>query len=205
MNPTGFGRHRREPHWYAPSAGQRARLPAEQRNWLLDEGSLTQRLVAACDGRFRVALLNQRRARPMLNEAGVLGMCPDHYALIREVHLLCDERPRVFARTLIPQRTLSGPRRRLSRLGSKPLGAVLFADRSMRRSPVEVARLQAGQWLFESATAPLRASGEAIPDTIWGRRSLFYLAGHPLLVNEIFLPWQGMAIPGADTNTGSDA
>ncbi len=191
MNQTGFGRHRHEPHWYSPTASQRARVPAEQLDWLLDDGSLTQRLIADCAGTFRVALLNQGRACPMLNEAGVLGMRPNRYALIREVHLLCDEQPRVFARTLIPQRTLTGPRRRLARLGSKPLGAVLFADRSMQRSPVEIARLRPGQWLFDSATAPLVAAGKPLPTEIWGRRSLFYLAGHPLLVNEIFLPEAG--------------
>jgi chorismate-pyruvate lyase len=27
-----------------------------------------------------------------------------------------------------------------------------------------------------------------LPEAIWGRRSVFYLAHKPLLVNEIFLP-----------------
>lgn len=166
---------------------QRARVPPQRLDWLLDDGSLTQRLVAACGEAFRVAPLNQGWRRPLLNEAGVLGMQPAHYAFVREVHLLCDDRPWVFARTVIPPHTLVGGRRRLARLGNKPLGAVLFADRSMRRSPVQIARLRPGQWLFDAATAPLAS----IPTEIWGRRSLFWLGGHPLLVNEIFLPELG--------------
>jgi chorismate lyase len=35
-------------------------------------------------------------------------------ALIREVHLLCDDRPWVFARTIIPISTLRGRERRLA-------------------------------------------------------------------------------------------
>ena len=187
VNQTGFGRHRREPHWHSPSAAQRARVPAPQLGWLLDDGSLTRRLLAACGEAFRVAPLSQGWRRPLLNEAGALGMRPAHYAFVREVHLLCGDRPWVFARTVIPPHTLAGERRRLARLGDKPLGAVLFADRSMRRSPVQIARLRPGQWLFDAATTPLAST----PAEIWGRRSLFWLGGHPLLVNEIFLPGLG--------------
>lgn len=185
MTQTGFGSHQREPQWYTPDAAERQRLPAPWREWLLDQGSLTRRLVAVCQGRFRVVPLNQGWRRPLLNEARVLGMRPERHAFVREVHLLCDDRPWVFARSVIPPQTLRGERRRLARLGDKPLGALLFADPSLRRSPVEVARLCPGQRLFDAASAPLSAPP---PAAIWGRRSLFRLAGHPLLVNEIFLP-----------------
>jgi len=85
---------------------------------------------------------------------------------------------------VIPVRTLTGPRRRLSRLGKKPLGAVLFADPSMLRSGIEIAKLSAGQPLFARATATL----SPLPENIWGRRSAFFLNHQPLLVSEIFLP-----------------
>jgi len=103
---------------------------------------------------------------------------------IREVYLLCDAQPWVFARTVIPTRTLTGPRRRLTRLRGKPLGAVLFADPAMKRSQIEIARIQNGQALFDDATSQLSVT----PDEIWGRRSAFFLGGKPLLVSEIFLP-----------------
>jgi chorismate--pyruvate lyase len=90
----------------------------------------------------------------------------------------------VFARTVIPRATLTGPRRRLTRLKTRPLGAVLFADPSMQRGPVEIARLTPRDKLYPVA---LRHLGRQPPE-IWGRRSLFTLGGKPLLVSEIFLP-----------------
>jgi len=103
--------------------------------------------------------------------------------LIREVELLCSGKPCVFARTVIPVSTRRGKQRRLTRLGSRPLGAFLFADPTMRRGPVEISRMDRQHDLFRRATAGLQRP----PAEIWGRRSVFYLGGKPLLVSEIFL------------------
>lgn len=153
-------------------------------DWLLDPSSLTRRLLQACRGQFRVEPISQQWQRPMLNEAQALGVLPHERCFIREVRLLCDNQGLVFARTVIPIRSLTGPRRRLSRLGKKPLGAVLFADPSMVRSGIEIAKLSPGQPLFTRATAGLPKQ----PAAIWGRRSAFFLNHQPLLVSEIFLP-----------------
>ncbi|MDZ7803672.1 chorismate--pyruvate lyase family protein [Thiohalophilus sp.] len=153
-------------------------------DWLFDTGSLTRRLQQACAGHFRVELVDQHWARPQLNERRRLGMSARHLALIRQVYLYCDDTPCVFARTIIPRPTLSGAERHLAVLGNRPLGAVLFADPRMHREPMEFTRLQAGERLFGAAVQRL----DAVPAVIWGRRSLFYLAAKPLLVNEIFLP-----------------
>ncbi len=158
--------------------------PLELLDWLLDPSSLTRRLQHACGGQFRVEPVSQQWQRPMLNEAQALGVLPHERCFVREVRLLCDDQPWVFARTVIPICSLSGPRRRLSRLGKKPLGAVLFANPSMRRSAIEIAKLSPGQPLFTRATAQLPQQ----PAAIWGRRSAFFLNHQPLLVSEIFLP-----------------
>lgn len=152
--------------------------------WLFDNGSLTRRLQQACAGEFRVEVVDQCWRQPRLNERRRLAMPPRRLALIRQVYLYCDDRPCVFARTIIPRETLSGAQRHLAVLGNRPLGAVLFADPHMYREPMEFARLQAGERLFTAAVQRLASP----PAAIWGRRSLFYLAGKPLLVNEIFLP-----------------
>ncbi|WJW75721.1 chorismate lyase [Thiohalobacter sp. IOR34] len=171
-------------HWAPPQRRLRSALDARLRRWLLDPASLTRRLQQACPGRFRVRLEFQGWARPLLDEAQALGMAPRQLALIREVHLLCDERPWVFARTVIPRRTLSGPQRRLARLGERPLGAFLFADPGMRREPVEIAAIPRGTLTWAHAVEGL----ERPPAQVWGRRSVFRLGGKPLLVSEIFLP-----------------
>lgn len=107
---------------------------------------------------------------------------------IREVQLLCGGEPRVFARTVIPVDTLTGPQRRLAHLGTKPLGAYLFAHPSMSRGIVEVAAIGPGQAMFARATAGVSEPRERI----WARRSLFRVSGKPLLVTEIFLPGFGL-------------
>lgn len=161
----------------------RHQLPHETLAWLLDPASLTRRVIAVCPGRFRVEVVSQGWHKPLLNEARVLGMPPATHAFVRQVYLLCDDRPWVFARTVIPRTTLTGHERRLAHLHTRPLGEVLFADPTMRRGPVEIACLTPHDGLYRIATQRLASLSE----TIWGRRSLFTLNAKPLLVNEIFL------------------
>lgn len=129
-------------------------------------------------------VLRQEWARPMQNESQSLHMPYGQRGTLREVQLLCGGVPWVFARTIIPYKTLTGRERRLAHLGNRPLGAVLFADRTMRRGPVQVACLQKGDAMFDWATQGLTPR----PTMIWGRRSVFYLREKPLLVSEVFLP-----------------
>ncbi|MBL8259405.1 MAG: chorismate lyase [Candidatus Competibacteraceae bacterium] len=172
------------PRWHSRSRLFLRDLPPGLAVWLLDAGSLTRRVRHACSGQFRVRVLDQRWARPGRDEARALRLRWDARAWTREVQLLCDGRPWVFARTVIPEKTLRGRGRRLTALGTKPLGAVLFADPGVRRGPVEIARIVAGQRLHRRAFADLGGP----PEAIWGRRSVFRIDGAPLLVAEIFLP-----------------
>ena len=170
--------------WKPARQVSRSQVPDGLLDWLLDTASLTRRIQLACGGRFRVQVLEQGWGRPRRDEIAALRMRADERALIRQVQLRCDERVWVYARTIIPLATLTGRQRRLAHLGSKPLGAVLFADPAMRREPVQVACIRRGQPLYEAACRDLRGR----PVEIWGRRSVFRLAGKPLLVAEIFLP-----------------
>jgi chorismate--pyruvate lyase len=163
---------------------RQADLPANLRHWLLEIGSLTERLRNVCPGRIAVKVLCQQWARPLPSEARVLGLTSCVRAWTREVQLVCDDQAWVFARTLIPRSTLRGPSQRLKRLGNRPLGEVLFAERAIQRAEVEVSHITTSHYLHR------RAFGDAVerPDPLWGRRSVFYIAGRPLLVCEIFLP-----------------
>lgn len=170
--------------WYPQRCYPRGGIPASLSGWLLDRASLTQRLLQLCPEAFQVRLLSQRWGRPRPDEARVLGMRRGVQAMIRQVQLLCDERDWVYARTVIPATSMRGKLQRLAHLGTKPLGAMLFADPGMRRGIVELARITRGQQLH--ADALHHSQNHA--DTIWGRRSVFWIAGKPLLVSEIFLP-----------------
>ncbi len=185
MKPEGGeqgGRMAGEPRWRPAAALPRRRLPAGLPAWLLDRSSLTRRLQVACGGDFRVRVLAQGWRRPLENERRVLGMRRGTLAWVRQVHLLCHGQPWVFARTVIPAATLHGGQRRLLRLGSRPLGAMLFADHRVRRGPMEIAAIAPGTPLHRAAL------GAGAAGRIWGRRSLFFFDSRPLLVNEIFLP-----------------
>jgi len=185
-----LSRSRRNPTLPEPDWGdwrsQRLRdVPEGLSSWLLESGSLTRRVIHACgEGCFRVRLLHQGWGTPLNSERRLLRSRRGVIMLIREVELLCDGVPWVFARTLIPATSLQRAVRRLTQLGEKPLGAVLFSDPRVSRGVTQVARLQPRHPLFQAACDHL----DTLPDALWGRRTLFALAGRPLLVNEIFLP-----------------
>ena len=187
MTKTILAKYQREPVWRARHQLLQNQLSTELATWLFDSSSLTERMILACDGSFSVQVLSQGWSRAMLNEARVLRMRTGRRALVREVHLLCNNVPWIFARTVIPPHTLKGKLRRLAKLGKKPLGAVLFADKSMERTEMEIACIEPGQQLYQSATRHMAASNQPI----WGRRSVFYLNRHPLMVSEVFLPQIG--------------
>lgn len=154
-------------------------------SWLGDRGSLTQRVIQCCGvGQFRVRLLHQGWGTPLNSESRILGMRRGMVALVRDVELRCNDCPWVFARTLIPVSSLKGAAQRLTQLGEKPLGAVLFSDPRVIRGATQVACLLPGQPLYQTACNHLAEK----PDRLWGRRTLFYVEKRPLLVNEIFLP-----------------
>jgi chorismate--pyruvate lyase len=143
---------------------------------------LTRRLQLACGARVSVQVLRQAWGRPLASERRVLGIKRGGRAVIREVRLMCGATPWVFARTVIPVRSLRGRQRRLAHLGSKPLGAALFADPHLSRGEVEVTHIAPGKSLYG------HAADSSASDAIWGRRSVFRLRGKPLLVSEFFLP-----------------
>jgi len=102
-----------------------------------------------------------------------------HSALVRQVLLCCNNQPLVYAKTIIPATTIQGAQRIYANMGNRPLGAMLFADRTMRREAVEVAMLPAAHDANQYTN---------IGEPIWGRRSVFRVSGKPLLVSEYFLP-----------------
>jgi len=173
-----------EPAWVSLDRLRGSLLPAQVAPWLKDKGSLTQAIINACQGRFSVQVQRQGWEGAAPSERRILGMPLRLTALLREVELLCDKQSWVFARTLIPATSLTGGALRLAHLGDKPLGALLFADPNTQRLAVEVARITPRHALFRSACSHL----QALPDEVWGRRTLFAFAGQKLLVNEIFLP-----------------
>jgi chorismate lyase len=85
---------------------------------------------------------------------------------LREIVLYGDNVPWLLGRTVIPEKTLSGPDRALVDLGTLPLGRYLFGGGNLTRDYIQVGR----------------------QNEFWARRSLLRLSGKPLLLTEVFLP-----------------
>lgn len=168
------------PIWLTP-----AQIPTQLRPqpavWrrLLDTGSLTATLIALSGGEFRVEVLRQTLASPSLPEQRCLGMGLRQLALVREVVLYGNNEPWVFARSVLPLTSLTGPLRHLRKQGNRPLGAFLFSQPHLRRGAIALARINRHHAYL--------AAGLAGTEAAWGRRSVFSLNHKPLLVSEVFL------------------
>ncbi|MBL4822340.1 MAG: chorismate lyase [Colwellia sp.] len=157
-------------------------LPEHLQSWLLDPNSLTARLKMHCQ-QFRVELLGQKIEPCQAHEA-VVDIPAGEPVLVREVLLYCDDKPQVFARSLLPIASLTGAEQVLANLGSQSLGQVLFNNSSLERKTIEIAEFD-----LTSSVGKLAADLQlTITDTLWGRRSIFMLENKPLMVAEVFLP-----------------
>lgn len=173
------------PRWRPARTWSAGSLPPQTRRWLLDEGSLTARLIGMNRGEFEVRRLSQAWKRPLLSERSLLALPAGQHALVREVGLLLGGCTVVFARSVIPLRSLRGELRHLRHLENRSLGSILFGHAGMRRSPFELALIQP---VDRYLPASLQQEAPA-----WGRRSRFVIGSSDLLVSEVFLqtfaPW----------------
>ncbi|WP_444934504.1 chorismate--pyruvate lyase family protein [Microbulbifer sp. JTAC008] len=149
--------------------------------WLTYSGSLTAALKQQSDGDFYVRVLYQGWQTPRPEECLVLGLHNGNRTLIREVLLYGCGQPWVYARSVLPERSLQGKSRNLRSLDTRPLGELLFSEPGIRRGEIALNLLQ------KSPGCADRELGEKDSE-VWGRRSVFWLRDKPLLVSEAFLP-----------------
>lgn len=159
-------------HWQVPSA---LRLQSAQSSWLLETDSLTARLKSRCR-QFRVQVLSEQcHPLPESLQAQLAGA---EDALLREVMLHCDAQAMIYAQSWLPVSTLAAIEP-LAGLGDQPLGEFIFRHPELQRGPIEVAELDARQLTLASSVSE---------PGLWARRSVFWLAEHPLQVVEVFMP-----------------
>lgn len=174
-----------EPRWRP--ARHYLQIPLWQRDWLLDERSLTARLKTLSGGQFRVEVLRQQWQRAQPSEAQLLNIPWRSACLIREVILYGNNQPWIYARSVMPATSLTGHLYRLRRLKNTSLGELLFRDKNLSRSEFELCGF--------SARDPQLPAGLVNSGYLWSRRCRFELSGKSLLVSEVFLPalWQIIA------------
>ncbi len=175
-------------NWYGPIAAAHA-LPSDPRlrRWLQAEGSLTSRLRVYGTVEVRV---QQQGRRPLWAEERSDLQAPGGH--VREVVLLLNGRPAVWARSATTQRAIQGPWSALRGLGARPLAELLFAGRHTEREPLRAQQLapcglQASHIQSQWLALPQGSLNAAMPR--WARSSVFWRHGHPLRVMEAFSPW----------------
>lgn len=169
------------------------------RAWLSAPGSLTARLRQL--GEVRVIRLRQGHAALRPRERALLA---SHHGHVREVLLLVDGRPAVWARSAVSAQAAHGAWRAIRGLGTRPLAELLFTDPAVRRAPLYAAPLRqhgAGasqrrrDWQ-EASPCALHGVTGAEPPPGWIRWSVFMRRQQPLIVQEAFAPWVlQMALP----------
>lgn len=166
------------PHWQSQHHPLARSLNAQWRSWLFDRGSLTQRLIELSHDQFRVRVLREDWRCPMPWELHALDLPTRHFARVREVVLLCEGQPLVYARSVLPVSSLIGKNRHFKYLGNRPLGAALFSEPTLKRDPIAIAPV------YQLRPAPSISHQHPA----YARCSVFYVHEKPLLVSEIFLP-----------------
>ena len=165
--------------WLSPDP---AKIPDPYlKNWLLDTGSLTERLQSHCR-QFDLQVLGQKQEAVTESEYQVLEADATQRSTerwqVREVVLSGEGVPWVFARSVLPAELCQSD---LKGLGRNPLGQKLFNDQRFVRRPFEVCRLS-------PATEFLALFDIPGCNELWGRRSVFEFQGMRMLVAEMFLP-----------------
>jgi len=168
--------------WFCNRLKSRLRIPENAASWIYEPGSITQRLRDYYGDSVRVEVLSNHWQRAFTSESRLLKTSPTKYTLTREVLLYADDIPLVLARTIIPEPTIRSAHQNLSHLGNRPLGEVIFSYPKLERLALEITQVPNQLW---------RASIQQkihLQQDLWGRRTIYAIHHHPLLVSEFFLP-----------------
>lgn len=172
----------KEPTWFCNRLKSRLTIPNNAASWLYEAGSITQRLRDYYGPYVKVQVLNNQWQRPFISESQLFKVPSSRYMLTREVLLSVDDIPLVLARTLMPLATIRSAHRNLSHLGTRPLGEVIFSYPKLERLELQISQVHVRQWC---KTICQQAQ---INHALWGRRTIYAIHRHPLLVSEFFLP-----------------
>ena len=136
---------------------------------LQDQASLTARLKHISQGDFSVEVIEEgwvQLSNPELL-AEFAPVTAAHRFWSRHVVLHGNGQPWVLAHSLLPEHAIFSPLRKVMDLNEEPLGQFLFQNPDLRRTNLELVKSR---------------------ESLWGRRSLFYLHNKPIMVAEFFVP-----------------
>ena len=136
------------------------------KSWLIEKGPITKRIKSKES--FKLNLIKDEICSVDDSEKKFLEESSDKIK-VREVILMGNNIPRVYAKSLIPIRTIENGFSRLGELGTKPLGDILFEKEIFKKTDVVYAQFQDQDSIF------------------WGRKTKYIVKNMPLSVMEVFL------------------
>lgn len=155
------------------------------RDWLTDTSSLTLKLMAHSE-HFRVRRLRQEHGLCLADEFIVVELSRRSCVQERDVLLQCDDKPVVFAHTIVPLSATTSDWPFFGSLGERSLGTTLFGDPRVKRGAMQYARLRAQHPLAKRASSAVGT--EFHEAALFARRCLYRRKNGVLLVTELFLP-----------------
>ncbi|MDE2400708.1 MAG: chorismate lyase [Burkholderiales bacterium] len=147
-------------------------------------GSLTARLRV--HGHVEVRVHSQGSQGLWPSEQRDLACRSGH---VREVMLLLDGVPAVWARSTTTHQALRGPWKALTGLGTRPLAELLFQGRHVCRDPIRIHPLPAHGQQHAHLRQQWLAQCPELAMPRWARSSVFWRQGQPVRVMEAFAPW----------------
>ena len=135
-------------------------------SWLNEAGSITSRIKSFSN--FRLKLLKDGPGEVDIIEDDLIISNYEENN-IREVILLSNEEPLIYAKSIIPLETIKLGLNILGNLKENPLGDILFSNPEIKKKYMLFARFQSKEEIF------------------YGRKGIYTVKGYPFSVCEIFL------------------
>jgi len=158
-------------------------LSTYEKHWLMDTYVLTSGLNAIQNADCQLGVIDE--TLNLLSDEEMMAFIDQntHTAWIRQIYHLVDDTPVIYARTVAPRVTFEQNQEALLSLKTRPIGeTMLYGKKNVKRSPFFYRQIHHHEPCYQRAfTTPDH------PKTLWGRRSLFYISGDPLLITEVFM------------------
>lgn len=135
-------------------------LSSSQQEWLLHEGSLTQKLCEVATN-FNVEVVQEKWV--VKNSQNLTACSEDMW--LREVLLKDGDTNWIFAQTLVPRSTIENIAQNVLELGNQPIGL----------------------WLFSQNPTRTKLAWTKTKNGLFARRGVYEIRGYSLEIRELFL------------------
>lgn len=135
-------------------------LSFTQQDWLLHDGSLTQKLLDVATD-FNVEVVQEKW---VAKNSQNLTACNEDFWL-REVLLKDGDTNWIFAQTLVPKSTIENIAQNVPKLGNEPIGL----------------------WLFSQNPTRTKLEWTQAENGLFARRGMYEIKGYSLEIRELFL------------------